>query len=401
MNILFVSTYLFLEEGGKYYSLPSSADAFFEKYLGVFDNVRVLGVPVSPFLDRSKLVEITNPRITIRIIKSNARPKEIINDIEVYKSLKEEILKADALIVNPTSRKGALSIKLAKKYNKPYLIEMTGDGPHALSQTDNVIKKLYSPFFYYKTRRAIKNAKFGLYVSNEYLQKRYPISGEICSCADVVLKNIDESVLEKRLHRIAQFDQTKRVDIALIGFYQGKLKGIDTAIKALSRLPEAYHLHILGNGTLQNRDKWITYGEKMGIKNRIHFPSPLPSSDDVLLWLDSMDFFILPTKSEGFGRCVAEAMSRGCPCFASNVCTMPELLEKECLFPVGDYVKLANLLESYSSNHCMMKKTSIRNFEESKEYEFEYLHNKRDLFLSKFKHYAERQINSLKENEVK
>lgn len=62
--------------------------------------------------------------------------------------------------------------------------------------------------------------------------------------------------------------------MALVGFYQGTGKGVDTAIRALSRLDERYHLNILGNGTEENRHYWIEYAEKRGVIGRIHFPHP-------------------------------------------------------------------------------------------------------------------------------
>ena len=65
---------MFREEGGKTYALPSCADPFFQKYLDVFDKVRVLGIPVRDYLDTSALVKMTDPRISVRIAKPNTAP---------------------------------------------------------------------------------------------------------------------------------------------------------------------------------------------------------------------------------------------------------------------------------------------------------------------------------------
>jgi glycosyltransferase involved in cell wall biosynthesis len=115
----------------------------------------------------------------------------------------------------------------------------------------------------------------------------------------------------------------------------------------------------------------------------------LSSSEEVLLWLDNMDFFVLPTRSEGLCRCIVEAISRGCPCFATNICSMPELLQQECLFELGDDKKLAELILYYSNNIEELKAVAIRNYNKSKEYGFEILRKRRNDFLNEFKKYCE------------
>ncbi len=393
MQLLFCSAFMFRKEGGKTYGLPSCADAFFEKYLEVFDSVKVLGNPVRDYIDTSALVEIKDPRIQVRITGNNAKPADFKNDKEIRLVLKEEIEKAEAVLIKPTNRKGIMALKIAEELNKSYMIDVTGDIHNALRQHPSLIKRLYSPIIYWQIKHAIRNCQFGLYVSKDYLQQQYPIKGEMCGCSDVILEKADDSVLNRRLQRIESMDINKRVDIALIGFYQGKMKGVDTAIRALSRLPETYHLNILGNGTKENRKMWIEYGKKRGVIDRIHFPQPLPNAKAVLEWLDTQDFFVLPSLSEGFPRCLPEAMSRCAVCFATNICSMPELLKQECLHPLGDDMALASLLKKYSEDKDLMKKNAIRNFEKAMEYDFELLKERRNAFLMRFKEYCIKQKN--------
>lgn len=213
----------------------------------------------------------------------------------------------------------------------------------------------------------------------------------MCGCSDVILDFSDRDVMKRRYELIESIDSGRIINLALIGFYQGYMKGVDTAIRALAKLPNNFHLNILGNGTQQNRDKWYNYALEYGISNpkdRITFPQPLKSYDLVLKWLDSQDFFVFPTLSEGFGRCVAEAMSRGCVCFATNICTMPELLPEECLFEKHDDEHLANLLMDFVSNKDLMKKIAKENYDHSFDYSPEILRKRRNSFLQKFKEFA-------------
>ena len=44
MQLLYISTFMFHKREKKTLALPSCADSFFEKYLDVFDTVRVLSL---------------------------------------------------------------------------------------------------------------------------------------------------------------------------------------------------------------------------------------------------------------------------------------------------------------------------------------------------------------------
>lgn len=392
MKLLYISTFLFHQEGGKTYGLPANADPFFQKYLDVFESVKVLGEKMSSFLDNKALSSMRDSRIKVKLLPSNTHPQDFINDWEIKKMLREEIANADALIIKPATRKGMMAIKIAKHFGKPYMIEMTGDIHNALRQHPSRLKRLYAPILYRQIKNALKDAKFGLYVSKDYLQSQFPIEGEMCGCSDVILDFSDKEVLKRRFELIDTIDSGRVINLALIGFYQGKMKGVDTAIRALAQLPENFHLNILGNGTEENRQKWYRYGAEHGIENpssRIHFPVPLQSYSEVLKWLDTQDFLVFPTLSEGFGRAVAEACSRGLVGFATNICTMPEILPQECLFEKHDDKTLAELLSCYSRDKLKLKRVAELNFNHAKEYAPELLKKRRDAFLKRFKEYAE------------
>lgn len=391
MKLLYISTFLFHKENGLTYGLPANADSFFEKYLDVFESVKVLGVQMVSYLDMKGLSQMKDDRISVEILPANTHLTDFKNDKVIYRKLKEEISKAEAILIKPSSRKGIMAIKIAKSLGKPYMIEMTGDIHNALRHHPNFLKRFYAPFIYRSIKNEIADAPYGLYVSQSYLQSQFPIKGDMCGCSDVILDFSDKNVLNHRLELINSMNNGRIVNLALIGFYQGKMKGVDTAIRALAKLPDKFHLNILGNGTEANREKWFAYAYKQGIndpKDRISFPTPLKSSTEVLCWLSSQDFFVFPTLSEGFGRCVAEAMSQGCVCFATDICTMPELLDKSCLFPMHDSDMLAELILDYSSNEKKMRQMAIRNYEYSQNYAPNILRQRRNKFLTRFKEFC-------------
>lgn len=389
MKLLYIGTFMFHKESSKTYALPSCADAFFSKYLDVFESVRVLGEATKAYLEKSDLVEMEDDRIEVEILPSNTRPQDFKNDKRIKRELTKEIVQAEAILIKPASRRGIMAIQIAEELQKPYMIEMTGDLHNALLQSPSRLKRMYAPILYRQIKKAIAKCQFGLYVSETYLQSQYPILGVMCGCSDVVLDRSDPQVLEKRLEKIDAMGDDDIVNLALIGFYQGNGKGVDTALRALARLPERFRLSVLGNGTAQNREKWYDYAENCGVKaERLHFPEPLPSAQAVLQWLDDYDFFVLPTRSEGFGRVIAEAMSRGLPCFATDICTIPELLSGDALFTLDDDKTLAERLAAYAADRQRMKEAAIHNFHYVKKYDVDVLKERRDAFLTEFKEYC-------------
>lgn len=388
MKLLYISGFQFTKESDGIYALPAYGNPFWTKYLDIFEEIEVLGETIKKYLDKKGTVKITDERISVKILPSNTHPKDFKNDKAIKKMLEEEIGKAEAILIKPSSRKGMMAIRIAEKLNKPYMIELTGDIHNALKQSPSFFRRAYAPVIYRKIRKAIKNCEYALYVSEKYLQTVYPIKGTMCGCSDVVLRNIDENSLNRRIEKINNFDNTKEIKIGLIGYYQGTGKGVDTAIEALGKLPENTHLHILGSGTQENREKWIAYGEERGVYKRVHFPKVLKTTEEVLEWIDGIDLFILPSRSEGFGRCIAEAMSRACPCISTNICTIPELLPKEWLHEIKDSDKLAELIKKMTDSKELMLEAAKTNFESSKRFEFEVLRKRRNEFLEEFKEYC-------------
>lgn len=389
---------MFYTDKNKVFALPSCADAFFEKYLEIFESVKVLGIPAKGYLNKESFIEMLCPKIEVEIIPENNHPKDFRYDGFIRKVLQKEISKVDAVLIKPASRKGMMAINLCKEMNKPYMIEITGDIHNALKQHPNVLKRMYAPILYNQILKSIKDCEFGLYVSENYLQSQFPIKGKMCGCPDVVLPYHNDEVLNKRFTKIETRKSDEIINLCLIGFYQGKMKGVDCAIRALAHLPEKYVLNILGNGTEENRQKWYEYSERFGIKkSRLLFHQSLAGSDKVCEWLDSMDCLVFPTRSEGFGRVVAEAQSRGLPCLATNICTMPELIEKDYLFDLNNDDELANKLLKLYSDKVEEKRVSRRNFEHSKRYEFNILRRRRNEFLEEFKKYSESYCKGIKD----
>ena len=389
MKLLYISGYKFLETTDGVFATPSYGDSFWQKYLEVFDEITVLGEPVSFQGDLTKLSKICDKRIKVIILPPNSKPLELKNDFAVRKKLKEAIIDSEAILIKQASRKGNMAIKYAKVFNKPYMIEVTGDMNLDYRTSNSILRKIYRPFLYKRVKKAIRDCKFGLYVTDTYLQRVYPISGETLGCTDAVIKNIDDAVLEKRTQKIKSMPDDKKIIIGMVASYENNRKGIDTAIFALSKLKnKSIELHVLGNGKEKEKEKWMLLAQKNQVNKMLYFDQPLSSAERVFTWIDSIDLMILPSRSEGLPRCIIEAMSRGCPCVTSNVCGLSELIDSDFSHEPNDATALAMLISYLISNKDVLLAQAKKNFEKSRLYQYENISKKRKAFLLSFKEYA-------------
>ena len=100
-------------------------------------------------------------------------------------------------------------------------------------------------------------------------------------------------------------------------------------------------LFIIGEGEL--RKELEVRVKSLGITERVHW---LGKTADINDYLFELDLFILPSKYEGFGLALLEAMQAGKPILASNNSSIPEVLGSsyEGLFKTSDDNELSELI---------------------------------------------------------
>ena len=142
------------------------------------------------YLDKEKYTIIECPNISsVKGIFIDKRKAKLI--------LEKEIKNVDFLIIRLPSMIGNLAVKIARKYKKPYLVEMVGCPWDAL-WNHSLKGKLFAPIMTYITKQEVKNAPYVLYVTKEFLQKRYPTKGKSVGCSDVMLNDFYENKLKEK-----------------------------------------------------------------------------------------------------------------------------------------------------------------------------------------------------------
>lgn len=115
------------------------------------------------------------------------------------------------------------------------------------------------------------------------------------------------------------------------------VKDQETLIRAVAecvRQGERLFLVLMGEGEL--REDLETLCERLGIADNVRFTGWKP---DVACFIAACDIFCLPSRNEGMGKVLVEAMALGKPIVASDVGGIPDLIrsgENGLLVPVGD-----------------------------------------------------------------
>lgn len=306
---------------------------------------------------------------------------DIRKHIKINKIIKDEVFKSDCIIVRLPSTFGNIAIKFAKKFNKPYLVEVVGCAWDSL-WSHSIKGKILSIPNYIAMKRSIINAPYVLYVTSEFLQKRYPTKGINLGCSDVALPSLNEKILEQRIYKIKNMDSKKTIIIGTIGAVNVIYKGQKYIIEAISKLNnEGYNFeyHLVGGG---DKSFLESVAKEYDILDKVKFHGSLPH-EEIFNWLDTIDIYIQPSMTEGLPRALIEAMSRGCPSIGSNVGGIPELISSDFIFKSKDINDLAKKLIKILNGN--MLREARENFNKSKEFESSVLNKKRNEFYLNYK----------------
>ena len=246
---------------------------------------------------------------------------------QLNEQLREEIAAHDAVIVRLPGT--GQVIHMAKEAGKPCLAELVGCPWDALWNHSWKGKLLALPAML-RTKQAIRTAQAVVYVTEEFLQRRYPTKGVSIGCSDVVLQAFDDPVLEKRLAKIGA--PHERYVLGTLAAVNVRYKGQRDVIRALGRLKKKgitnYIYQIVGSG---DPSYLRSVARRYHVEDQVEFLGAMPHNE-VFAWLDDLDIYIQPSKQEGLPRALVEAMSRALPAIGSDVGGIPELLDLSVIF---------------------------------------------------------------------
>lgn len=380
--VFFFDTVLY-QDKSDYYGMTLTYEFFKNRYLINFDTIEVC-TRVKDMSnikgDISGYRKTNGTNVIVTPIKSyNEIPDSIRKNKHIKKEIENIIAKNDIVIVRMPSVIGLFACKIAQKCNKKYMIEMVACPWDGYMNHARFGGKILAPIMFIKTKKAVKNAPKVLYVTNEFLQKRYPTKGVSIACSDVVLPNSSEKILKQRISKInnmKNLEQLKLVTVANVGL---KYKGQKYLIKALGRLRKKginWHYYLIGGGDNYQLKKYV---KKYNLIENVHFLGSLPH-DEIFNKIDEMDLYIQPSLQEGLPRALLEALSRACPSIGSNAGGIPELLDSNMIFKKRNVSQLEKIL--YEISIEKLRKEAEKNFNKSLEYDVNLLEEKRNEFYA-------------------
>lgn len=295
--------------------------------------------------------------------------------------IQNAVKRADACIVHVFSMHCGEVIKAARKFGKPVCNVVVGC-PWQAYWNYNILGKFLAPVNYLKLRSLQKNATHSIYVTNSFLQHRYPTKGLSTNCSNVQVNAGVESALKRRIGRIDTYSKDITLKIGTVAAIDVPYKGQKYVFMALARLLklgiDRFEYHLAGAGD-NSRLKEIAHD--LAISDKIIFHGAIPH-EHITEFFDEMDIYIQPSKQEGLPRALIEAMSRGCLCIGSNISGIPELLKSEYLFPKANSKKLAQILLGINTEK-LIEQAHV-NFKEAKKYNSDIINKRRNDFLSIF-----------------
>lgn len=393
MKALFAHNIRIKEDNeGKLYTHSSYNDSVWKRYQTISDNISVIARTENQTYDtveaQNKFEKFDDNSMNVVYIEDIHRSiisffnpfNRISNNEIIEKAVKDN----SCIIARLPSYPGFKAIKYAKKNEIPYICEVVACSWDGL-WNHSLKGKVMAPFSFLQLKKVIKSAPYVVYVTNEFLQHRYPTNGKNTNCSNVALKEFDERIIEKRVKKIKSMQSDSKIIIGTTAAVDVRYKGQQYIIKALGKLKKQgitnYEYQIVGGGD-QTYLKSIS--DKYDVSNQVKFLGSMPHNK-VFDWLETIDIYTQPSRQEGLPRALIEAMSRGLPTFGARTAGIPELLESEFIFSNTrkNTDEICRILK-FINKEAMLKQAR-RNYEESRKYDKYIIEERRRQFFEEFK----------------
>lgn len=374
MKIL-VATDIHISVCGDRYFVPNQLSSIFERYYTNFGELSVCSrirkiEEVSPCL-----IDITDIIGNLIVLPSLGKAMLGLYD----KTITRAVMESDLVVFRCHGIISHRVADFARKYKKRYFAEVIGCGWDAF-WNHGIAGKILAPYVFFKMKQTVYNADYAVYVTKEFLQKRYPCKNESIGVSDVLIEDSGEDVLQKRLEKINNSDY-KKLTLMTTAAVDVRYKGQEYVIRAIPALNKAgiRVRYLLVGGGEQTHLKGIA--KKYGVEDQVEFFGRLTLTE-VFELLDDVDIYIQPSLQEGLPRSVVEAMSRGCPVIGARTAGIPELISQDCIVKRKSVKDITDTIVKLADSE---KLTVIanRNFRKSKDFLDDVLSEQRNMYYER------------------
>lgn len=177
------------------------------------------------------------------------------------------------------------------------------------------------------------------------------------------LRSIKELSHEPNL---IEFDKNKKYIVTMGRLIESKDQ--KTLIQAIAHLKRNdIQLIIIGEGPKKEELKLLS--KKLKITDKVFFIGWIKNPFPII---KNADIFVLPSKFEGFGNVIVEAMACQIPVISSNCSGPREILGEEeygLLFDIGNFKQLSEKINIFIENSSKHQEYKIAGYRRSKKYD--------------------------------
>lgn len=383
--LLSCDDYVYLYKG-QYYAARQDSIEFYQRYLRIFDSIRlVVRCVEEEKLNPGRVPLNIEPRIEYFPVPIFHGPKQYTKVyFKVGKALKNVISGCDAAILRIPSTVALRVGKIVKAAGIPYACEVVFDADDGRRGTKG-ISRLAWKMIDKQMRRLCSKANGVSCVTEFYLQRHYYPRTQ-----NSFVSHYSSLSLPSEFYTgIRQYPNHTPIVIAHTANqieYNGR-KGHIEVIKAVQILTKRginVKVRFAGKDYYGGIYQLQQLAQSLGITESIEFVGYL-SREELDAFLNKADLYVMPTRAEGLPRVIIEAMAKGLPCITTPVSGNPELVGEHFLVPYEKIEMLANRIEELCTNEDLYVETSSQNYKRSCQYESSILQTRRDTFYTKLR----------------
>lgn len=357
------------------------SEAIKQRYLQLGDHVTFLMREAPLTGDMTRYSRITPDRFAFVAVPDLMSPtRRIRNHRAVMQIIDREVRAADMVVARLPSLTARLAVGRARVHGKPVLAECVACNWDGL-WNHHWKAKLSAPWYWLAQKAVFRDLTHVVYVTEQFLQARYPTRGKQVVVSNVELPMPEPGVLERRLQQIAARGRgpLRLVTAADVGVpYKGQ-GDVFPVLKALAARGIATEYHLIGGG---DQTRLRARAAALGVEEQVVFHGATEHAR-VFALLDEMDIYIQPSRQEGLPRAMIEAMSRALPSSGARTGGIPELIPEGRIFAPGDTAQIEMILASLTDPKARVQE-ALRNFETAQRYSTDVLNAKRATFYKVF-----------------
>lgn len=301
--------------------------------------------------------------------------------------LLSQIRSADAVCLRIPSFSGVHAFALSQRAGKPVMFELLGDPSATLGLREyGFAKWAFGQLQVAQTRRIVRAAVAGSYVSYRHLQERFPAGPQTVRDSISSIR-LDPAELRSARSYSSGESAVKLVLVASLVPVKCHAMLLQSVAQARSA-GAALELHLIGDGELRPELERLT--QALELLEVVRFHGHLSERERLREVLDSSDLFVMTSASEGMPRAMIEAMARGLPALGTAVGGIAELLPREQLVAAGDCSALAERLVQVSVDRQRMSRWSEHSIDTARRFLAPELSQKRVRLLQHLREAAEK-----------